>query len=84
MAEEAGEGKRGLSRRQFLTITGAAAALGAVIFATSRSKAAQNLLKPAQQPQPQQVQGRYVKVPGRVTTTSTTTSWLSQLLGGKL
>lgn len=79
MSEETGEGKRGLNRRQFLTITGAAAALGAVIFATSRSKASQNLLKPAQQSQPQQVQGRYVKVPSQVTTTS----WLSKLLGGK-
>ncbi|MEK6988314.1 MAG: twin-arginine translocation signal domain-containing protein [Candidatus Thermoplasmatota archaeon] len=78
MAEETGEGKRGLNRRQFLTITGAAAALGAVIFASSRSKATQSLLKPTQQAQ--QIQGRYVKVPGKVTTTS----WLSKLLGGKL
>jgi secreted PhoX family phosphatase len=80
MFEASGEGRRGLSRRQFLTFTGAAAALGTVIFATSSSKAAQNLLKPMQRAQLRQVQGRYLKVPGQVTVTS----WLSRLLGGKL
>ena len=69
-----------MSRRQFLTIAGAAAALGAVIFAASRSKAGQSLLKPAQPSQPQQAQGPYVKAASE----ATTTSWLSKLLGGKL
>lgn len=80
MPEAREERGRGLSRRQFLTIAGAAAALGAVVFAASRSKAGQSLLKPAQPSQPQQTQGPYVKAPGQVTTTS----WLSKLLGGRI
>ncbi len=78
MPEERAKGGRELSRRQFLTITGAAAALGAVILASSGSKATQSLLRPAPPAQPQLIQGRYVKVAG----TSPTTSWLSRLFGG--
>ena len=80
MREDRGEGRRGLSRRQFLTIAGAAAALGAVVFAASRSKAGQRLLKPAQPSQPHQAQEPYVRVASQVTTTS----WLSKLFRGKL
>lgn len=81
MSEDAKGTAKGMDRRKFLMIAGAAAALGGFLVAT-KGKGVGNLLK-TQTAQPQ-VQGRYVKTVAPATESTPLTSFLSKLLGGKL
>ncbi len=83
MSDDAQGTGKGMDRRKFLIIAGAAAALGGFLVAT-RGKGVGNLLKTPQAAQPQVTQGRYVKTAAPSTDATPLTSFLSKLLGGKL
>lgn len=82
MSEDAKGTAKGMDRRKFLMIAGAAAALGGFLIAT-KGKGVGSLLK-TQTAQPQQIQGRYVKTAAPATQATPLTSFLSKILGGKL
>ncbi|HYM38923.1 MAG TPA: twin-arginine translocation signal domain-containing protein [Thermoplasmata archaeon] len=81
MATEADTKGRGISRRQFLTLAGAGAVVGAVILAATRQKGIQGLLKSATGSQTSQATaGKIIRTPSQ----PTGPSFLQRLLGGKL
>ena len=81
MATEPGTQGRGISRRQFLTLAGAGAVVGAVILAATRQKGIQGLIKSAAGTQTNQATAGKVI---RTAASSSGPSLLQRLLGGKL
>ncbi len=84
MAEQQGPQKRGISRRQFLTLAGAGAMVGAVILLATRNKGVSGLLRGATGSQTNQATaGKYImaRTPN---TPVTSQSFFSRLFGGKL
>ncbi len=81
MATDAVTKGRGLSRRQFLTLAGAGAVVGALIIAATRNKGLSSLLKaPASAQTNQATAGKFI----RTASQPATPSLLQRLLGGKL
>ncbi len=87
MAAQQAEPKRGMSRRQFLTLAGAGAVVGAFILFATRSKGISGLLKTSSQPANPQTNrataGRYIST-RTASSPVTSQSFLSKLLDGKL
>ncbi len=87
MADQQGTPKRVLSRRQFLTLAGAGAVVGAVILFATHNKGISGILKSAQGPQSsspnQATAGKYImaRTPNSPLTSQ---SFFSKLFGGKL
>lgn len=84
MATQQGTPRRGISRRQFLTLAGAGAIVGAVILAATQNKGLQGLLKAASTNRTNQANQATA---GKYITTSATPagpSILQKLFGGKL
>ncbi len=81
MTGEEGSKGRGISRRQFLTLAGVGAVVGAVIVAATRQSGLQGLLKSASGSQANQATaGKII----RTTSQPTGPSLVQRLLGGKL
>ncbi len=81
MANQEATPKRGISRRQFLTLAGAGAVFGALILAATRSKGISGLLKTTQGTQvTQATAGKRIVTPAQ----SSGPSLLQRILGGKL
>ncbi len=81
MASDQGSKGRGLSRRQFLTLAGVGALVGAVVLAATKSKGLQSLIKtPANTQTNQATAGKFI----RTASPTTQPSLLQRLLGGKL
>ena len=87
MANQEGTRKRVISRRQFLTLAGAGAVVGAVVLFATRNKGISGLLKTASGNQTAQP-NRATSVKYITTKTSvsplTSQSFFSRLFGGKL
>ena len=82
MADQEGTEKRGLSRRQFLTLAGAGAVVGAFILLATRNKGLSGILKTSAGSQVSQATAGK-----RISTRSTSssllsTSFLQRLFGG--
>jgi hypothetical protein len=81
MATQDGMRGRGISRRQFLTLAGAGAIVGAFILAATQKKGVQGLLKAASAPRTNQATaGKYITTAA----TPASPSLLQRLFGGKL
>ena len=87
MADHEGKGKRGISRRQFLTLAGAGAVVGAVVLFATRNKGISGLLKATSGNQAAQTNratsGKYITSRSQVSPL-TSQSFFSRLFGGKL
>lgn len=84
MADQQGTQKRVISRRQFLTLAGAGAVVGAVILFATRNKGISGLLRGVTGSQANQATaGKYImaRTPN---TPVTSQSFFSRLFGGKL
>ncbi len=84
MANAEGAQKKGISRRQFITLAGAGAVVGAVILLATRNKGISGLLKGVTGTQANQATaGKYImaRTPN---TPVTSQSFFSKLFGGKL
>ena len=84
MASQEGASKRTLSRRQFLTLAGAGAVVGAFILFATRSKGISGLLKTSQGSQTNRATaGKYIttRTAGSALPSS---SFFQRLFGGKL
>lgn len=85
MANQEGTPKRGISRRQFLTLAGAGAVVGAVVLFATRNKGISGLLKTTQGATKtnQATAGKYITT--RTTASPLTSqSFFQRLFGGKL
>ena len=82
MATETSTQGRGISRRQFLTLAGVGAVVGAVVLAATRQKGIQGLIKSATSGAPtnQATAGKFI----RTAAPASAPSWLQRILGGKL
>lgn len=81
MATDQGAQRRGFSRRQFLTLAGAGALVGALIFAATRGKGVQGLIKSVTNaPANRATAGKVIQT----TAPAAGPSLLTRLLGGKL
>ncbi len=87
MADQEGTRKRGISRRQFLTLAGAGAVVGAVILFATRNKGISGLLKATSGSQTARVNpatsGKQITSRSQVSPL-TSQSFFSKLFGGKL
>ena len=84
MANVQGTQKRVLSRRQFLTLAGAGAVVGAVILFATHNKGISGLLKTSTGSQTNQATaGKYISA-RTPNTPLTSQSFFSKLFGGKL
>ena len=73
--------RRDFSRREFLTLAGAGAVVGALILAATKQKGIQGLLKSASGSQTNAATaGKFI----RTSAQPAGPSWLQRLLGGKL
>lgn len=84
MAEQQGTQKRGISRRQFLTLAGAGAVVGAVVLFATQNKGISGLVKGVTGSQTNQATaGKYImaRTPN---TPVTSQSFFSRLFGGRL
>lgn len=92
MANQEGTGKRGISRRQFLTLAGAGAVVGAVLLFATRNKGISGLLKATSGNQAARVNqataGKRITTRSQVSSSQvsplTSQSFFSRLFGGKL
>ncbi len=83
MAEQEGTPKRLMSRRQFMTLAGAGAVVGAVLLFATRNKGISGLLKTGSAaPTNQATAGKYITTRSQ-TNALTSQSFLSRLFGGK-
>lgn len=84
MADQEGTQKRVMSRRQFLTLAGVGAAVGAALLFATRNKGISGLLKaPSGSQTNQATAGKYImaRTPN---TPAPSESFFSRLFGGKL
>ena len=88
MADQEGTRKRVISRRQFLTLAGAGAVVGAVVLFATRNKGISGLLKTASGNQTAQANratsGKYITPTKTSVSPLTSQSFFSRLFGGKL
>lgn len=81
MATDPGSQRRAFSRREFLTLAGAGALVGALILAATRGKGVQGLIKSVTSaPVNRATAGKVVQT----TAPASGPSFLTRLLGGKL
>ncbi len=90
MANPEGTQKKGISRRQFITLAGAGAVVGAVVLLATRNKGISGLFKSTTGSQNatgsqtnRATAGKYITTRPQSTTLSTQ-SFFSRLFGGKL
>lgn len=83
MANQEGGQKRVISRRQFLTLAGAGAVVGAVLLFATRNKGVSGLLKTSGSQTNQATAGKYVTT-RTASSPLTSPSFFSKLFGGKL
>ena len=83
MAEQQGRPKRLYSRRQFLTLAGAGAVVGAVILFATRNKGISGLFKTSTAPAKPATSGKFV-TSRSAGSPLTSQSFFQRLFGGKL
>jgi len=84
MADQVGAPKRLISRRQFLTLAGAGAVVGAVLLFATKNKGISGLLKTnAGTQQSQATTGKFITT-RTASSPLTSQSFFSKLFGGKL